>query len=43
VEPARVETLDKIGEGRQAFDIAVGWVRAKLKTAADLPPDAPAP
>jgi hypothetical protein len=30
VEPAKAEALDKCGEGRQAFDIAVGWVRAKL-------------
>ena len=30
VEPAKSETLDKLGEGRQAFDIAAGWVRAKL-------------
>ncbi len=30
VEPAKSEALDKLGEGRQAFDIAAGWVRAKL-------------
>jgi hypothetical protein len=30
VEPARSETLDKLGEGRQALDVAAGWVRAKL-------------
>ncbi|MGA3029834.1 MAG: hypothetical protein ABSE58_03720 [Candidatus Limnocylindrales bacterium] len=30
VEPARSETLDKLGEGRQALDIAAGWVRNKL-------------
>jgi hypothetical protein len=30
VEPAKVEALDKLGEGRRAFDIAVGWVRAKI-------------
>jgi hypothetical protein len=30
VEPAKSETLDKLGEGRQALDIAAGWVRAKL-------------
>jgi len=30
VEPAKSETLDKLGEGRQAFDIAAGWVRAKM-------------
>jgi hypothetical protein len=30
VQPARSETLDKLGEGRQALDIAAGWVRAKL-------------
>ena len=28
------EALDKLGEGRQAFDIAVGWVRAKLAPSA---------
>jgi hypothetical protein len=32
VEPAKAEALDKIGEGRQAFDIAAAWVRAKLGT-----------
>ncbi len=30
VEPAKAEALDKLGEGRQAFDIAAGWVRRKL-------------
>jgi hypothetical protein len=30
VEPAKVEPLDKLGEGSRAFDIASGWVRAKL-------------
>jgi len=30
VEPAKVEALDKLGEGRKAFDIAGGWVRNKL-------------
>jgi hypothetical protein len=30
VEPAKSETLDKLGEGRKALDIAAGWVRAKL-------------
>jgi hypothetical protein len=30
VEPAKSETLDKLGEGRQALDIAASWVRAKL-------------
>jgi hypothetical protein len=30
VEPAKSETLDKLGEGKQAFDIAASWVRAKL-------------
>jgi hypothetical protein len=39
VEPAKAEALDKLGEGRQAFDIAAGWVRGKLEppTALDLP------
>ncbi|MGA2513902.1 MAG: hypothetical protein ABSG37_09830 [Candidatus Limnocylindrales bacterium] len=30
VEPAKSEALDKCGEGRQALDIAAGWVRNKL-------------
>jgi hypothetical protein len=30
VEPAKSEALDKLGEGRQAFDIAAAWVRAKM-------------
>jgi hypothetical protein len=30
VEPAKVEALDKLGEGHRAFDIAAGWVRSKL-------------
>jgi hypothetical protein len=30
VEPAKVEALDKLGEGRRAFDIANAWVRGKL-------------
>jgi hypothetical protein len=30
VEPARSETLEKLGEGRQALDIAAGWMRMKL-------------
>ena len=33
VEPAKADTLDKLGEGGQAFDIAAGWVRAKLAAA----------
>jgi hypothetical protein len=31
VEPARSETLDKLGEGRQALAIAAAWVRSKLR------------
>jgi hypothetical protein len=31
VEPAKVEALDKLGEGSRAFDIAAGWVRTKLQ------------
>jgi hypothetical protein len=31
VEPAKVEALDKLGEGRQALDIAAGWVRGKFE------------
>jgi hypothetical protein len=30
VEPAKSETLDKLGEARQSLDIAAGWVRTKL-------------
>ena len=30
VEPAKAEALEKLGEGRKAFDIAAGWVRARL-------------
>jgi hypothetical protein len=30
VEPAKAEALDKLGEGRQALNIAAGWVRSKL-------------
>jgi hypothetical protein len=30
VEPAKSTALDKLGEGRPAFDIANAWVRAKL-------------
>jgi hypothetical protein len=30
VEPAKSTALEKIGEGRLAFDIAADWVRAKL-------------
>jgi hypothetical protein len=33
VEPAKAEALDKVGEGRRAFEIASDWVRA-----ASLPP-----
>jgi hypothetical protein len=32
VEPAKAEALDKLGEGRQALDIAACWVRGKLAT-----------
>jgi hypothetical protein len=30
VEPAKADSLDKLGEGRRALDVAAGWVRAKL-------------
>jgi hypothetical protein len=30
VEPAKAEALDKVGEGHRAFDVAAGWLRAKL-------------
>jgi hypothetical protein len=37
VEPAKADALEKCGEDRQALELAVGWVRAKLapKTGAD--------
>jgi hypothetical protein len=38
VEPAKAEALDKLGEGRQALEIAAGWVRAKL-TRPPIPDD----
>jgi hypothetical protein len=40
VEPAKAEALDKLGEGRRALDIAAGWVRGKLGSAAapETPP-----
>jgi hypothetical protein len=31
VEPAKSETLDKLGEGRRSLDIANAWVRRKLR------------
>ena len=37
VEPAKAEALDKLGEGRRAFDIAAGWVRAKMAPTAGVP------
>jgi hypothetical protein len=40
VEPAKVEALDKLGEGDRAFGIAVGWVRAKLMPKANPTADA---
>jgi hypothetical protein len=30
VQPAKADALDKLGEGKRAFDIANAWVRAKL-------------
>ena len=39
VEPAKAETLDKLGEGRQALGIAAASVREKV----NLPSDAPTP
>jgi hypothetical protein len=41
VEPAKSEALDKCGEGRQALDIAAGWVRAKIAPAPG--PETPSP
>ena len=34
VQPAKSDALDKLGEGKRAFDIATGWVRSKLGGAA---------
>jgi hypothetical protein len=39
VEPAKAETLDKCGEGKQALDIAAGWVRTKLAPRAVTVPE----
>ena len=33
VEPARADALEKLGEGRQALEIAIGWVRTKSRAA----------
>jgi hypothetical protein len=41
VEPAKSEALDKLGEGRQAFDIAAGWVRGKITPRATSEPADP--
>jgi hypothetical protein len=30
VEPAKADTLETLGEGRQALGIATGWLRAKM-------------
>jgi serine kinase of HPr protein (carbohydrate metabolism regulator) len=30
VEPAKAETLEKLGEGRQSLEIAASWVCSKL-------------
>jgi hypothetical protein len=38
VEPARSEALEKCGEGRQAFDVAAGWVRGKITPRATSEP-----
>ena len=34
VEPAKSETLDKIGEGQQALEIATAWLRARVEPGA---------
>lgn len=31
VEPAKSETLDKLGQGRRSLDIANEWLRTKLR------------
>jgi hypothetical protein len=31
VEPAKAETLEMLGEGRQALGVSAGWVRARLQ------------
>jgi hypothetical protein len=45
VEPAKVEALDKLGEGEggRAFDIAAGWVRGKLTPQTDVTTDVASP
>ena len=40
VEPAKAEALDKLGEGRRAFDIAAGWVRSRMATESRSEPTA---
>ena len=43
VEAAKAEALDKLGEGRRAFDIAAGWVRRKLTPQTDVTTDVASP
>jgi len=30
IEPARADALEKLGEGKRAFDLAQAWLRTKL-------------
>src|ERR1035437_3566795 len=41
VEPAKSTALEKLGEGRPAFDIANAWLRTKFAVATTPVPDAP--
>jgi hypothetical protein len=43
VEPAKSTALEKLGEGRPAFDIANAWLRTKFAVATTPVPDAPTP
>ena len=43
VQLAKSETLDKLGEGRQALDIAAGWVRSKVGNTAVSGSNSPSP
>ena len=43
VEPAKSETLDKLGEGRRSLAVAADWVRAKLRPVPQPAPETPSP
>jgi hypothetical protein len=43
VEPAKSTALEKLGEGRPAFDIANAWLRTKLCAVPTAAPETPTP